>query len=127
MSRRRMGTIAATLAAIVLTAATASARPLYFDTFTGLYGFSSGDDLYACGVCHRRWEGTGGRNPYGEAVEQQLAVVVHVPVERRHVVDRVTGGVAEERPRATCQVQRARCNVETCLVQRAACNVLGAT
>jgi hypothetical protein len=30
--------------------------------------------LYACGVCHRRWEGTGARNPYGLAIEQQLYV-----------------------------------------------------
>ena len=50
----------------------AAARPLYFDTFTSLYGITEGNDLYACGVCHRRWEGTGARNPFGTAVEQQL-------------------------------------------------------
>lgn len=59
-------------AALVLFAGEAAARPSYFATFTGLYGLSPGDDLHACGVCHRRWEGTGARNPYGTAVEQQL-------------------------------------------------------
>jgi hypothetical protein len=52
----------------------AMARPFYFDTLTTIYGFNPGDDLYACGVCHRRWEGTGARNPYGLAIEQQLYV-----------------------------------------------------
>ena len=53
-------------------AGTAVARPAYFSTFTGIYGLSPGDDLHSCGVCHRRWDGTGARNPYGTAVEQQL-------------------------------------------------------
>jgi hypothetical protein len=60
--------------ALVLGSGTAHARPLYFDTFVALYGLRQGDNLYACGVCHRKWEGTGGRNPYGLAVEQQLYI-----------------------------------------------------
>lgn len=66
---------AASLAAAVvllLAPAMVAARPLYFDQFTATYGFVAGDDLYACGVCHRAWEGTGARNPYGLAIEQQL-------------------------------------------------------
>ena len=55
-----------------LVASTAAARPFYFDTFTANYGITSGDDLFACGVCHRLWEGTGGRNPYGLLIEQEL-------------------------------------------------------
>jgi len=54
--------------------ATASARPNYFEAFTAYYGFTPGDDLYACGVCHLKWGGTGARNPYGTAVEQQLYI-----------------------------------------------------
>ena len=30
------------------------------------------DRLYACGICHFNWTGTGARNPFGTAVEQQL-------------------------------------------------------
>ena len=30
--------------------------------------------LYACGNCHLKWTGTGARNPFGSAVEQQLYV-----------------------------------------------------
>jgi hypothetical protein len=63
------------IAAVVLgVASLASARPLYFNAFTDLYGLAPGDDLYACGVCHRNWEGTGARNPFGVAVEQQLYI-----------------------------------------------------
>lgn len=66
---------AAALAAMVcLSPHVASARPNYFATFTSLYGLTMGQDLYACGVCHRRWEGTGARNPFGVAVEQQLYI-----------------------------------------------------
>ncbi|MFT4570855.1 MAG: hypothetical protein ACI8TX_003091 [Hyphomicrobiaceae bacterium] len=54
--------------------APASARPLYFDTLVAKYGIVEGDDLFACGVCHLLWTGTGQRNPYGNAVEQQLYV-----------------------------------------------------
>jgi hypothetical protein len=50
----------------------ANARPTYFATFTSQYGITSGDRLYACGVCHYKWTGTGGRNAFGQAVEQQL-------------------------------------------------------
>jgi len=58
--------------AMLVPAGPAAARPLYFQNLTAIYGFAPGDDLYACGVCHLRWEGTGPRNPYGAAVEQQL-------------------------------------------------------
>ncbi len=72
MSGRSALSFLSILAVAVSFAGMAQARPLYFDNFTGLYGLIEGDDLYACGVCHRRWEGTGGRNPYGSAIEQQL-------------------------------------------------------
>lgn len=52
----------------------ASARPLYFQTLVSKYSIMEGDDLYACGVCHLKWLGTGQRNDYGNAVEQQLYV-----------------------------------------------------
>ncbi len=54
--------------------ATAHARPTYFEIFTSRYNINSGDNLYACGVCHYKWTGTGARNPFGNAVEQQLYV-----------------------------------------------------
>ncbi len=74
MMRRLPRALGAATAFVVLALAVAPAlaRPLYFDQFTALYGLLPGDDLYACGVCHRKWEGTGARNPYGLAVEQQL-------------------------------------------------------
>lgn len=50
------------------------ARPVYFDAYTTRYGFIEGDQLYACGVCHYLWEGTGARNLYGQSIEQQLYV-----------------------------------------------------
>jgi len=49
-----------------------TARPLYFDNLVSIYGLTPADDIHACGVCHRIWTGTGPRNPYGTAVEQQL-------------------------------------------------------
>lgn len=50
----------------------ATARPTYFEVLTSKYGFVEGDRLFACGVCHYRWEGTGARNPFGTTVEQEL-------------------------------------------------------
>ncbi len=65
--------LAALLAAAVLVSAEAlEARPTYFNTLTATYGISPGDNLDACGVCHFRWTGTGPRNLYGSAVEQEL-------------------------------------------------------
>ncbi|MEW6268010.1 MAG: hypothetical protein AB1689_01775 [Thermodesulfobacteriota bacterium] len=62
------------LALPVVVCGTAQARPNYFEAFVDFYGLTPGQDLYACGVCHLRWEGTGARNPYGTAVEQQLYI-----------------------------------------------------
>jgi hypothetical protein len=59
-------------AGLVVTAAPVAARPTYFNTLTSTYGISPGDNLDACGVCHFRWTGTGPRNLYGSAVEQEL-------------------------------------------------------
>jgi hypothetical protein len=73
-ARRIVPRLAAAVAVLLAVAGPAAARPLYFDTFTNLYGLSPGDDLYACGVCHRNWDGTGARNPFGVAVEQQLYI-----------------------------------------------------
>ncbi len=53
-------------------ASAALARPTYFQVFTDRYGLNPGDRNYACGNCHYRWTGTGARNPFGSAVEQQL-------------------------------------------------------
>ncbi|MGH7790661.1 MAG: hypothetical protein ACRERC_27620 [Candidatus Binatia bacterium] len=74
MSMRAAGLLCglAGLAALSFGAAPADARPLYFDNFVTKYGITPTDDLYACGVCHRLWTGTGARNPFGAAVEQQL-------------------------------------------------------
>ena len=58
--------------ALMLTVSMAHARPSYFDAFTTLYGIGGSDNLNACGVCHIKWTGTGARNPFGSAVEQQL-------------------------------------------------------
>jgi len=63
---------AVALAAVLLAAAPAAARPTYFEVLTSRFGFVEGDDLFACGVCHYKWEGTGARNPFGSTVEQQL-------------------------------------------------------
>jgi hypothetical protein len=49
-----------------------AARPLYFDNLVSIYSIAPSEDIHACGVCHRIWTGTGARNPYGNAVEQQL-------------------------------------------------------
>ncbi|MGH7895654.1 MAG: hypothetical protein ACREQL_13365 [Candidatus Binatia bacterium] len=70
--RPRLATVLGLALAALVVARPAAARPLYFNNLIGIYGFAPGDDLYACGVCHLRWEGTGARNPYGSAVEQQL-------------------------------------------------------
>jgi hypothetical protein len=56
----------------LLAAPPALARPTYFETFKSTYGIPDGANLDACGVCHFLWTGSGGRNPYGTAVEQQL-------------------------------------------------------
>jgi hypothetical protein len=55
-------------------AAGAEARPTYFEVFTTRYGITPSDRTYACGNCHIKWTGTGARNPFGTAVEQQLYV-----------------------------------------------------
>ena len=65
--RAARGSLAA--AAVALPAA---ARPTYFQVLTAKYGFVEGDRLYARGVCHYRWEGTGARNLFGSTVEQEL-------------------------------------------------------
>ena len=52
----------------------AGARPAYFQAFTTRYGIVAGDRNYACGNCHLLWTGTGARNPFGSAVEQQLYI-----------------------------------------------------
>ncbi len=52
----------------------AEARPTYFDVFTTRYGITPSDRTYVCGNCHIKWTGTGARNPFGTAVEQQLYV-----------------------------------------------------
>lgn len=63
---------AAAALTLALVAGRAEARPPYFDAFKALYGINSGDRLDACGVCHYKWTGTGARNLFGSAVEQQL-------------------------------------------------------
>ena len=70
--RQRVALVAIAVALAV--ASSAHARPLYFDNLTSIYDIQPGEDLYACGVCHFKWTGTGGRNPYGNAVEQQLYI-----------------------------------------------------
>jgi len=67
---RRAAPLAVALAAALASAA--GARPTYFEVFAQKFGFAEGDRLYACGVCHYRWEGTGARNPFGTTVEQEL-------------------------------------------------------
>ncbi len=75
-STGRVGRLSLAAAAAVVVAlaapSPAPARPLYFDTLTSHYGLVPSDPIYACGVCHRKWEGTGARNPFGTAIEQQL-------------------------------------------------------
>jgi hypothetical protein len=58
----------------VLGARVAEARPTYFEVFTARYSIAPSDRTYACGNCHLKWTGTGARNSYGSAVEQQLYV-----------------------------------------------------
>ncbi|HEY2389378.1 MAG TPA: hypothetical protein VGK30_20685 [Candidatus Binatia bacterium] len=70
----RLGLFAVAALAVVVSARPAAARPTYFEVFTSRYGIDSSDRLYACGVCHYKWTGTGARNPFGTAVEQQLYV-----------------------------------------------------
>jgi hypothetical protein len=72
VGRGRWVTAALLGAVLVGPAAPAAARPTYFNTLTGTYGIGPGDNLDACGVCHFRWTGTGPRNLYGSAVEQEL-------------------------------------------------------
>ncbi len=62
------------LALIVSGAGTAEARPTYFDVLTETYGITEGSRLHSCSICHFKWDGTGPRNPYGNAVQQQLYV-----------------------------------------------------
>lgn len=50
----------------------AEARPTYFEALTTRYDIAPDDRTYACGNCHIRWGGTGARNDFGTAVEQQL-------------------------------------------------------
>lgn len=50
------------------------ARPIYFETLTTRYGIEPADRTYVCGNCHIRWAGTGPRNDFGAAVEQQLYI-----------------------------------------------------
>ncbi|MEO6028640.1 MAG: hypothetical protein ABIR79_17380 [Candidatus Binatia bacterium] len=74
-SRTMSGWLWALVMALGLVAAhDAEARPTYFQVFTDRYGIVSGDRLYACGNCHIKWTGTGARNPFGNAVEQQLYI-----------------------------------------------------
>ncbi|HEY8514765.1 MAG TPA: hypothetical protein VIS07_04525 [Candidatus Binatia bacterium] len=66
--------VLATLAWLTALPSAALARPNYFQAFVDFYGFTPEQDLYSCGVCHLRWQGTGARNPYGTAIEQQLYI-----------------------------------------------------
>ena len=69
----RFACTAALLLALVAPRAT-QARPLYFQNLTTIYDIQPDESIYACGVCHEKWLGTGARNPFGTAVEQQLYV-----------------------------------------------------
>ncbi len=58
---------------LVLALAThAAARPTYFEVATATYGIGDDSRIYGCGICHKRWTGTGQRNPFGLAVQQHL-------------------------------------------------------
>ena len=59
-------------AGVLLLPLTAHARPLYFQNLVTIYDIQPAESIRACGVCHQRWGGTGARNPFGLAVEQQL-------------------------------------------------------
>ncbi len=65
---------AATILAAVTVSTEAEARPTYFSVLTERYNIQPEDRTYACGNCHFLWNGTGARNPFGSAVEQQLYV-----------------------------------------------------
>ena len=52
----------------------ADARPTYFDVLTETYSIAEGSRLHTCAVCHFKWDGTGPRNPFGNAVQQQLYI-----------------------------------------------------
>lgn len=69
---RRMAAAASVMLLLLGLPLLADARPTYFGALTDRYGFIEGDDLYACGVCHRLWTGTGSRNLFGQSVEAQL-------------------------------------------------------
>jgi hypothetical protein len=74
-ARRIRGWLFAVVTVLGLVAARdAQARPTYFQVFTERYDIQSDDRLYACGNCHLKWTGTGARNPFGSAVEQQLYI-----------------------------------------------------
>ncbi len=73
-SRSARNLTAGVLLGMLAWAPAVHARPTYFDAFTAYYGIGPTDDLYACGVCHYSWEGTGARNPFGQEVEQQLYI-----------------------------------------------------
>ncbi len=75
MSRHRaagIGMLALFAAVLVAVVPPVQARPTYFDIFTQFYGIGESDRLHACGVCHFRWEGTGGRNLYGTTIELEI-------------------------------------------------------
>ena len=77
MSTRRglqLGLSAVALMLGLVLGGRAEARPTYFEVFTARYGITPSDRTYACGNCHIRWTGTGARNPFGTAVEQQLYI-----------------------------------------------------
>ena len=72
---RKLQWLAVALTFAAVTASTkAEARPTYFQVLTERYNIQPGDRTYACGNCHYLWTGTGARNPFGSAVEQQLYV-----------------------------------------------------
>jgi hypothetical protein len=50
----------------------ALARPTYFANLRATYSIPQDSRIDACGVCHKLWTGTGARNDFGTAVEQQL-------------------------------------------------------
>jgi hypothetical protein len=68
---RRAALLLAALGALAL-ARPAAARPFYFETLVARFGLPEESPIHACGVCHYKWSGTGGRNPFGTSVEQEL-------------------------------------------------------
>ncbi len=74
-SMRKLQWLAVTLTLVAVGVATkAEARPTYFQVLTERYNIQPGDRTYACGNCHFLWTGTGARNPFGAAVEQELYI-----------------------------------------------------